>query len=440
MKIAVPHCKFFNFIDFVVFEILLFCWILILKNLFRGSGNKSNDSDEEESKSLNFKPADTGVAKANSLFDKLGDKFIAGEQKLMNSDKPTLIFSMKSQGKLYKKKYKFKKWKKIGDFIDGVVSRHKGDNDEATVEVESDDSYDSTELRDCDQQSSRSRSPSPSFSDSDDYATESPDPELKDFILIKMINRGGFGKVFLVKNSLDDKYYAMKRIRKDLLIETGQIDNTLNERELLLSNDNPFLLRMFYVFQSEFRLYFFMEYVDGGNLYENMFSNKRFTEKQVKFFAVQLVIALGYLHTNKVIHRDLKPENVILRRNGYIVLADFGLAKILDTDNDFAKTYCGTSEYMAPEIIRGKKQSYTVDWWTLGILVYELICGKSPFRDKVAKNQRMKIQKGIYFFFNVTNNHPIREHSMARLSKTRYISQQRYEGLHNTTTEEGSWR
>lgn len=205
--------------------------------------------------------------------------------------------------------------------------------------MESDDSYDSTELRDCDQQSSRSRSPSPSFSDSDSYATESPDPELKDFILIKMINRGGFGKVFLVKNSLDDKYYAMKRIRKDLLIETGQIDNTLNERELLLSNDNPFLLRMFYVFQSEFRLYFFMEYVDGGNLYENMFSNKRFTEKQVKFFAVQLVIALGYLHTNKVIHRDLKPENVILRRNGYIVLADFGLAKILDTDNDFAKTY-----------------------------------------------------------------------------------------------------
>ena len=93
---------------------------------------------------------------------------------------------------------------------------------------------------------------------------------------------------------------------------------------------------------------------------------------------------------------------------------------------------------MAPEIIRGKKQSYTVDWWTLGILTYELICGKSPFRDKVAKNQRMKIQKGIYFFLSIINNNLIREHSMARPSKTRYIRQQRYEGLHNTVTEEGS--
>lgn len=273
-----------------------------------------------------------------------------------------------------------------------MISSHKGDADVADVESESDSDSerDATVVRDVDYKKSQESSESEDeYSDSD-----TPDPELRDFVLIKLINKGGFGKVFLAKNTLNNKYYAMKRIRKDLLIETKQISNTMNEREVLLSNNNPFLLRMDYVYQSEFRLYFFMEYVDGGNLYENMFKVKRFKESQVKFYAAQLVIALGYLHKNKVLHRDLKPENVLLRRNGYCVLADFGLAKIFDGNSDIAKTFCGTSEYMAPEIIKGRKQSYTVDWWTLGILVYELVTGRTPFRDDVKKKQTKKIVSG----------------------------------------------
>jgi tRNA A-37 threonylcarbamoyl transferase component Bud32 len=346
--------------------------------LFRGS------DEEDKRDSLKFNIMDSGINKGNQLFEQLGNKFIKGEQQLMSSEQTSLLFSIKNKNQ--RSKYKLKKCKKIGDFIEGFIEDHGGDNDEIGSEPDS-SSYEESK-------NSRQKGRKHRFRKGDSNESDSTDPDINDFFLIKLINKGGFGKVFLSKNKQTGKYYAMKRIRKDLLIETGQINNTLIERELLLTNDNPFLLKMHYVFQSEFRLYFFMEYVNGGNLYENMWVNKRFNEEQVKFFAAQLIIALGYLHNNNVIHRDLKPENVLLREDGYIVLADFGLAKILDSENDVAKTYCGTSEYMAPEIIKGHKQSFTVDWWTLGILVYELICGRSPFKDKEPRNQRRKIQNG----------------------------------------------
>ena len=368
---------------------------LLKLNIEEEEEKKEKLEKKEKKNKRNFKSKDTGVNLGNELYEKLGDKFMEKEQKVLNNQKSSLLYSKKTYRHRNKSKFGIKKWKKLGDFNKGFIPNSNGDGEDYGVEPELSSESDEEHTEIINAKSASDSSGSSSDSSSDDES-ESPDPELKDFVLLKMINKGGFGKVFLAKNTLDDNYYAMKRIRKDLLIETKQIENTLNEKEILLSNNNPFLLKMDYVYQSEFRLYFFMEYINGGNLYENMFRAKRFKENQVKFFIAQITIALGYLHKNNVIHRDLKPENVILRENGYWVLADFGLAKILDSEWRYAQTYWGTSEYLCPEIINRKQQSFTVDWWALGILTYELIWGRTPFKDSNARRQNKKIWSGMH--------------------------------------------
>ncbi|CAI2359034.1 unnamed protein product [Moneuplotes crassus] len=345
--------------------------------------DNSSDEDEEEAKD---KMEDTGVGLGNKLYQQLGEKYMEKEQKDLRNQNSSLLFSRANRRDI-REKYAIKRFR-IPEHGSGSIPKLRGERyrEEVKPEIESESDEEPEQVidsNDCSDSSSGSSENS-----------DSEEPTLKDFALIKMINKGGFGKVFLAKNTIDGKYYAMKRIRKDLLIETKQVDNTLNEKEILLSNNNPFLLSMNYVFQSEFRLYFFMQYVNGGNLYENMFKVKRFKEKQVKFFISQVIIALGYLHKNKVVHRDIKPENVILKENGYIVLADFGLAKILDSKSKIARTCCGTAEYIAPEVFQGARQGYTVDWWTVGILAYELLCGKTPFKDSNMKKQKKKILSG----------------------------------------------
>jgi serine/threonine protein kinase len=135
---------------------------------------------------------------------------------------------------------------------------------------------------------------------------------------------------------------------------------------------------MRYSFQSKTRIYFIMDFVNGGCIYRDDLDKKPYTEEEVKFIAAQLVLAFNELHRKSIIHRDLKPENVLIYNDGYIVLADYGLAKIIDKEN-LATTMCGTSIYFAPELFSGEPQSYAVDWWCLGILVYELFFGKTPF-------------------------------------------------------------
>jgi serine/threonine protein kinase len=231
------------------------------------------------------------------------------------------------------------------------------------------------------------------------HGDDSEDPKsLDDFKILKVIDKGSFGKVFLVKNKTNGKLYAMKRIRKDILIEKGQIQNTKNERDILLSLEHPFLLGMDFVFQNDHRLYFFLDYVKGGNLFESLYTVKRFPEEQVKFIVAQIVLALGCLHDNKVVHRDLKPENVLFEENGYIKLADFGLAKFLLDSKQSTNSFCGTAEYLAPEILEMKGHGYAVDWWTLGILIYELRIGRPPFLDKNHQKLGRLIKKGKIIF------------------------------------------
>lgn len=161
--------------------------------------------------------------------------------------------------------------------------------------------------------------------------TEPGDEEvqLKDFKIKRMLDQGTFGKVFLVVNIHTGREYAMKRINKDILIEKQQINNTKTEKEILLQSKSPFIISMSYVFQSDLRIYFILEYVKGGNLLDHLRSKRRLPEEQVKFVGAQVLLAIGYLHANNIVHRDLKPENVLVDENGYVKLADFGLARIL---------------------------------------------------------------------------------------------------------------
>lgn len=242
--------------------------------------------------------------------------------------------------------------------------------------------------------------------DSDDISFESLhydeekeyEPKLEDFKIIKVLDKGSFGKVFLVENKHNGRFFAMKRIRKDVLIEKRQIENTKNEKKILLNLEHPFLLGMSYVIQNDLRIYFFLDFIEGGNLYQNLFKVKRFKESVVKFFAAQLVSAFSFLHKEEIVHRDLKPENVLMGADGYLKLADFGLAKSLDKKNPLTYSFCGTTEYLAPEIIKDEGHSFTVDWWTLGILIYELATGRTPFLHKNTHQTTKLIKSGRIIF------------------------------------------
>jgi serum/glucocorticoid-regulated kinase 2 len=203
-------------------------------------------------------------------------------------------------------------------------------------------------------------------------------PMLQDFIIMKMVGKGTFGKVFLVQNIHTKKIYAMKCIRKDIVIDNEQFENIKLEKDILYNIDHPFIVNMDYVFQNEYRIYFLMKFIKGGELFRHLNKVKRFQEEQARFLIAQVAIALGHLHTKNILYRDLKPENILFGEDGYLFLADFGLAKTVK-NNEMANSFCGTAEYLSPEMIIGNGHDQTVDWWTLGILLYELLVGIPPF-------------------------------------------------------------
>lgn len=193
-----------------------------------------------------------------------------------------------------------------------------------------------------------------------------------------MIGKGTFGKVFLVEQKGTKALYAMKCIRKDIVLENEQMENIQLEKDILYSIDHPFLVNMEYVFQNEYRIYFLMPFIKGGELFRHLVEVRKFPENQAKFFAMQVCLALGHLHSKQIIYRDLKPENVLVGEDGYLLVADFGLAKAV-SNSELANSFCGTAEYLAPEMLIGNGHDYTVDWWALGILIYEMIVGIPPF-------------------------------------------------------------
>lgn len=201
---------------------------------------------------------------------------------------------------------------------------------------------------------------------------------LEDFLILKVLGRGSFGKVCLVEHIPTKEIYAMKSLKKDVLLDQDQIENTLLEKKILQSLDHPFLVGLVFCFQTEDRLYFVMPFLRGGELFQHLRKFRIFDEEKVRFYASQIGLALDHLHTYGIIYRDLKPENILMDEEGYLKLADFGMAKHLKGDEK-AMSFCGTPEYLAPEIITGEGHNKSADWWSFGILIYEMLCGIPPF-------------------------------------------------------------
>ena len=204
---------------------------------------------------------------------------------------------------------------------------------------------------------------------------------IEDFIKIKTLGKGSFGKVLLVKNKYTEKYYAMKILNKEFLKKEKQINHTKTEREILEKINHPFIISLKYAFQTKNNLYMLTDFMIGGEIYYLLQKKGNFTEKQTKFYICELVLAIGFLHKNQIIYRDLKPENILLDKDGHIKLVDFGLSKILNNEravsisgtsiseiNYYIKAYtlCGTKDYLAPEILKGKGYEKVVDWFSLG--------------------------------------------------------------------------
>ncbi|KAH7887924.1 Pkinase-domain-containing protein [Phlebopus sp. FC_14] len=228
------------------------------------------------------------------------------------------------------------------------------------------------------------------------------------FLKVKMLGKGDVGRVYLVREKKTDKLFAMKVLSKKEMIERKKIKRALTEQEILATSNHPFIVTLYHSFQSEEYLYFCMEYCMGGEFFRALQTRpgKCLPEDGSRFYAAEVVAALEYLHLNGFIYRDLKPENILLHQSGHIMLSDFDLAKqsghpggrpatihqepngmpMIDTMSctaDFrTNSFVGTEEYIAPEVIGAQGHTAAVDWWTLGILIYEMIFATTPFKGK----------------------------------------------------------
>ncbi|EDQ86882.1 uncharacterized protein MONBRDRAFT_10624 [Monosiga brevicollis MX1] len=214
---------------------------------------------------------------------------------------------------------------------------------------------------------------------------------MDDFSIEKVIGKGSFGKVMLVRKKDTGRIYALKKISKQHLKDRGEIEHTMSERRILVKSSSPFLVALKFSFQTPDKVYFVLDYVSGGELFVHLQRDGNFSESRSRFYVAMLILALEHLHALNVIYRDLKPENVLIDMNGYLKLTDFGLCK--EGIDKFGRTYtfCGTPEYMAPEILQQKGYGMEVDWWTVGTLLFEMLTGLPPFYDQDTQEMYRRI-------------------------------------------------
>lgn len=216
---------------------------------------------------------------------------------------------------------------------------------------------------------------------------------LKDFNIHYILGTGTFATVVLAElKTIRDTKYAIKILRKERIIECKQRNNILNEKKVLHALNCPFIIKLAYTFKDNSNLYLVLEYTGGGEMFTHLRKMQSYSESTACFYASQIIIALEYLHYLNIIYRNLIPENILFNHDGYIKLGDFGLSKLVD-GRTF--TLCGTPDYLAPEIIAKQPHNKDVDWWALGILIFEMMAGYPPFYHEDPLNTYALILKNV---------------------------------------------
>eukprot|EP00439_Symbiodinium_sp_Y106_P070075 s2721_g12.t1 len=218
---------------------------------------------------------------------------------------------------------------------------------------------------------------------------------VSDFSLGKTLGTGAFGRVRFVTHKSSGRHYALKTLKKAAIIKMKQVDHIMSEKQILAKLQHPFIVNMFGSFHDPRYIYMVLEYIVGGEFFTHLRKAGRFDNEQSLFYAAQITCIFEYCHELNIVYRDLKPENILINADGYVKLTDFGFAKVIEHRT---YTLCGTPEYIAPEVLLNKGHGKPVDWWTLGILIYEMIVGYPPFVDEDPMGIYQKILAGKITF------------------------------------------